>query len=148
MIHMCIKVIIQETEHTKVWSYFTNKWKTRFVYQKSLNKNILLNTSFSIENIFFIRKKNLFEYKNFLNTSIFWLNINMFSLNDKILTKEKYFFWLNVNIYGFLDKKMLNIKMYFCIISANIVILWKWSLGKEITILVLTNIQFHTNHMP
>ena len=39
----------QNTEHAKVLSYFTNKWKTRFDYRKSLNKNISLNTFFSIE---------------------------------------------------------------------------------------------------
>ena len=39
----------QNTEHAKVLSYFTNKWKTRFDYQKSLNKNISLNTFFLIE---------------------------------------------------------------------------------------------------
>ena len=47
----------QNTEHARVLSYFTNKWKTRFDCRKSLNKNI-----------FFIRKKNPFEY-DFLNTN-------------------------------------------------------------------------------
>ena len=38
-----------------------------------------------------------FEYKSFSNTSISWLNINIFSLNNKILTKEKYFFdWIQI----------------------------------------------------
>ena len=39
----------QNTEHAKVLSYFINKWKTRFDYRKSLNKNISLNTFFMIE---------------------------------------------------------------------------------------------------
>ena len=36
----------QNTEHAKVLSYFTNKYKTRLDYRNSLNKNIWLNTFF------------------------------------------------------------------------------------------------------
>ena len=82
------------TEHVKVSRYFTNKQKTRFDYRKHLNKKILLNTFFWL---YFHKKKNPFDYKNFLYTNIFWLNINLFSLNDKILTKQKYFFdWIKM----------------------------------------------------
>ena len=42
-VYFCILQVpqSQNTEHAKVLSYFTNKWKTRFDYRRSLNKNIL-----------------------------------------------------------------------------------------------------------
>ena len=39
----------QNTEHAKVLSYFSKKWRTRFDHRKSLNKNISLDTFFAIE---------------------------------------------------------------------------------------------------
>ena len=57
----------QNTEHAKVLRYFTNKWKTRFDYRKSLNKKISLNTLFLIElKIYFsIQNKIRLEIKKF-----------------------------------------------------------------------------------
>ena len=51
-VYFCVSHVrqSQNTEHAKVLSQSTNKWKTRSDYRKSLNKNILLlNTFFSIE---------------------------------------------------------------------------------------------------
>ena len=44
-------------------------------------------------------KKKTVGYENFLNTSIFWLNVHVFSSNDKILFDY-------INTYSFLDKKV------------------------------------------
>ena len=42
--------------------------------------------------------ENIFFLKN--------ININTFSLNDKIFTSQKYFLSMNTIIYNFLDKKL------------------------------------------
>ena len=44
---------------------------------------------------------------------MFSLNINIFSLNDKILNKTKIFFWLNKNMSSFLDKQNIEYKIVF-----------------------------------
>ena len=74
----------------------------------------IIEWKYFIEHIFFRLNKNIFFIRETIY--IFWLNINIFSLNDK----RKIFFWLKINRYGLLDKKILNIKMYFCNISATI----------------------------
>ena len=53
-----------------------------------------------------------------MESIFFKKNINIFSLNDKIFTSQKYFLSKNTIIYNFLDKKIM--KMYFCNISATI----------------------------
>ena len=56
----------QNTEHAKVLRYFTNKWKTRFDYRKSLSKKVSLNTFFCLnKDIFFVRKKVQWDMRIF-----------------------------------------------------------------------------------
>ena len=63
----------QSTDHAKTLRHFSNKWKTRFDYQKSLNKRDSLNALiFRLikQNIFYI-KKTPDGNKKFLNKNIF-----------------------------------------------------------------------------
>ena len=56
----------QNTDHAKALRHFTNKWKTRFDYRKSLNKKISLNVLiFDWIKIYFLYKKTPDGNENF-----------------------------------------------------------------------------------
>ena len=84
-----------------------NHWKNYFI------KKIF----FDWIKIYFLYKKNLFEYKHFLNTSIFWLNINIFLWMTKFLRK-KFFFGLKLGSH-FPKKKNIYIYIYLICFNEN-----------------------------
>ena len=123
MVHTCVEVRIQNMQKFYAIS-LTNGRPDLTTENHWIKKIYWTHLSWLNKNIYFHTKKTPFAYKKFLNRSIFWLNMNIFSLNDEVLTKQN-FFWLNKNMYSSLDKKILNIKMYFCNISATIIITMK-----------------------
>ena len=111
----------QNTDHAKAFYHFTNKWKIRFDYRKSLHKKISLNALiFDWIKIYFLYKKPWMETKYFKYKYILIEYKYIFSEWQNLYITKIFFFSLNINIYNFLDKKTLNIKTYFYNTSATI----------------------------
>ena len=100
----------QIADHANNFWYFTDIWKTRVSYQKSLNKKF--HWAHFSDSIFFTWKnrgwkQKLFKYKYML------IEYVHFFLNNKIFNWKKNFFSLNINIYYFRLKKYWRKKCIF-----------------------------------
>ena len=104
----------QNTDHAKAFYHFTNKWKIRFDYRKSLHKKISLNALiFDWIKIYFLYKKPRMETKYFKYKYILIEYKYIFSEWQNLYITKIFFFSLNINIYNFLDKKNIEYKNVF-----------------------------------
>ena len=95
----------QIADHANNFCYFTKIWKTRFSYQKSLNKKYNVTHFFDwIKPYLFTWKNGRWKQKRFKYKYIL-IECKHIFLNNKIFNWKKEFFSLHINIYYFKLKK-------------------------------------------